>query len=305
MLGSSGLAIVLDKTIAINSGLSANARLGIYAVCIEMIKEKPIFGYGLGSFEHEFHNAKGEFQENNPNTKLISLYLTHPHNEIMFWLIEGGIIATVGLVTVLIGIILSLLVNRKVRRMSYFALLIPIGLHTQVELPFYISSIHWFTLLFLIFVVMRTEQSKFKKLMSLSMITTVKISSIITALIGVIFFVHTYVSSKEVNAMITGIDLWGLKYAPQNPYFSEVIDEMRMRSALTALYMDNKVDEIKELLPDAEEQLYRRPNPLLYVQVAMAYQKIGDEENMCRTLRDGIKIYPDEPNLQSGVTYCH
>lgn len=189
--GNSGFAKAADKTIAINSGMSANARLGIYTIAIDLIKAKPVFGYGLGRFESVWHYQKGEFHTQNPDITLVKDYVTHPHNEFFLWLIEGGIVAVAGLFWFLMAILLSINGDNKHRKGVYLAMLLPIGLHTQVELPFYTSAIHWFLGLFLVFVIMKTNCIVKTSMLSAVALSTIKLLSIVMFVVGTIFL-HTH-----------------------------------------------------------------------------------------------------------------
>lgn len=69
---------------------SSGERVVIYSVAYELIKEKPIFGHGIGSFPGIWQYEKAEYFQQNPNTVFYSDYVTHPHNELVFWQVEGG-----------------------------------------------------------------------------------------------------------------------------------------------------------------------------------------------------------------------
>ena len=108
VLGNSGLNRVSDKTAQIVDGYSTSARLGIYAVSVDLIKEKPIFGHGIGNFRYKWQYEKANFYQSHPEARLIDEYVTHPHNELLFWMIEGGIVAVAGIFILIAGIFLSL-----------------------------------------------------------------------------------------------------------------------------------------------------------------------------------------------------
>jgi hypothetical protein len=127
---------------------------------------------------------------------------------------------------------------------------------------------------------------------------------IVVLTIGSIFFIHTLIASKEFNALVSGPEIWAMPYAESNPYFSEIIDGMRIRATLMALYEQDMLSDIGIILPSAEKELLQRPNPLMFTLVAMAYQKLGDEENMCRTIRNGLRIYANHVSLLDGDNYC-
>lgn len=132
----------------------------------EMIKQHPVSGNGLGSFEAQFPkalSAAGLVQ--NADT------VTHPHNELMYVWAEGGISALVGLL-ILGGIwiwpVIYRLRNYETRGMCYetrprisekdrligAAWLLPLSglplvIHMMLEYPFYLSAPHLLLLLLL------------------------------------------------------------------------------------------------------------------------------------------------------------
>jgi hypothetical protein len=108
--------------------------------------QAPLFGHGLGSFtdvftpEFERLVANGHAIEYTPN-------LTHPHNELLLWLSETGLVGT----ALVIGPWLAWLLQRKPHaawadQIGWLAVLIPIGLHCMTEYPLHGSGAHWFLL---------------------------------------------------------------------------------------------------------------------------------------------------------------
>lgn len=118
---------------------------------LSMIFAKPWLGWGYGGFEYEFQH----FRINQVPPTAVTEIARHPHNEIMLWLIEGGLIALAGLLLILCGG--CYLVRQALRhdhlvstpREAWTGLptalcisLLPIALHTQLEFPFYLSAGH-------------------------------------------------------------------------------------------------------------------------------------------------------------------
>ncbi|MDT8311808.1 MAG: O-antigen ligase family protein, partial [Methylophaga sp.] len=91
---------LVDKTIAMQSGYSADARLSIYSISLGLIAKSPIVGHGIGSFLPKWQFAKPDFYTDHPGAKLPKELLSHPHNELMLWLVEGGVFAFIGMVLV-------------------------------------------------------------------------------------------------------------------------------------------------------------------------------------------------------------
>lgn len=135
---------------------SNHARMAILKGTLGMIAERPWVGWGYGSFEYHFQHyllAQGL-------SILEAGVVTHPHNEILLWSVEGGIIAFIGLsLMAYVGVKMLWRVWRPTRQLSKHQMnlnrglacaLLPILLHTQTEFPFGLSSAHWAIFLLLL-----------------------------------------------------------------------------------------------------------------------------------------------------------
>ncbi len=72
---------------------SANGRLLIWKVSSEMIKEKPLFGFGHSGFQAHYMDYQARYFENNPHSKysLLADNVKHPFNEFVQTAVNYGI----------------------------------------------------------------------------------------------------------------------------------------------------------------------------------------------------------------------
>lgn len=123
---------------------SNHERLYILQTTWNMIAHHPFAGGGYGSFEAAFGRetvaSSGFFH---PAT------LIHPHNELLFAWVEGGVCALAGLLMMIIGIWRSLF-QQGGTRWCGIALLLPIALHMNLEYPLYQSVPHGMVLVILL-----------------------------------------------------------------------------------------------------------------------------------------------------------
>ncbi|WON78398.1 PglL family O-oligosaccharyltransferase [Serratia sp. UGAL515B_01] len=121
---------------------------------LAMIVQKPLLGWGYGSFDYYFHHFL--IQRRPPI--LIGEHADHPHNEILYGWMEGGIIALAGMLLLACGY-LSLLIrawhhdrhkNGEYSAFGVGLITLPIALHTQTEYPFYLAVPLWLVFLLLI-----------------------------------------------------------------------------------------------------------------------------------------------------------
>lgn len=152
MVAGVALAIVVQRyghiTDVAHTG-SNNARMAILNGTLGMIAERPWTGWGYGSFEYHFQHYLLAQGLSTPEASVVN----HPHNEILLWGVEGGIIAFIGMsLMAYVGGNMLWRVWRPTRQLSKRQMnlnlglactLLPILLHTQTEFPFGLSSAHW------------------------------------------------------------------------------------------------------------------------------------------------------------------
>ncbi|ALL36697.1 polymerase [Serratia marcescens] len=138
---------------------SNQARYAMLSSTLTMIAEKPLLGWGYGGFEYSFQHFR---LAQGLSTQGVGI-ARHPHNELLLWWVEGGIVALLGML-LLVWAGLELVARAHWRDKRTFACgkatsgealalciaLLPIVLHCQTEYPFYLSALHWLVFLMLL-----------------------------------------------------------------------------------------------------------------------------------------------------------
>ncbi|AHM75636.2 hypothetical protein LC20_04383 [Yersinia hibernica] len=109
-----------------------------------MIQQHPWQGWGYGNFESAFAQTLAQAGAV-PNHYT---YPSHPHNEVLYGWVEGGIVAVVGMLILAAGYIKPLLIQPRAV-FPLWVLTLPIALHLMTELPLYQSAGHWLVLILL------------------------------------------------------------------------------------------------------------------------------------------------------------
>lgn len=138
---------------------SNQARWSMLRDTLRMIAAQPWLGWGYGGFEYSFLH----FRINQTPPTVVTEIANHPHNEILLWWLEGGLVALLGMGLIIAG---SLRLVRRAWRQDWQAfadgrrcageptalcfVLLPIALHTQLEYPFYLSALHFMVFLLLL-----------------------------------------------------------------------------------------------------------------------------------------------------------
>lgn len=295
-----GLTSVIDKTTAINSGFSGSSRLGIYTIAYDAFKEQPVFGHGIGSFIRVWQLGKPQFYADHPNAALPNQRVAHPHNETIFWLMEGGLVAGIGLLFFLIALLLTLKKLPPSRRYAYAALLLPIALHTQVELPFYISASHWFVFLILLFAIMHPYRRRHRVILSNAAKKFIKILAILAGIATAGFLSHTMASTLEFKEFILKKTDPSKSFtlSSQNPYFKQLATETMITSLFFTSIKYGLDDNVRAFADWSEQELKSNPHILYYKLTIEALSYLQNNKHACEMTREGLTLYPNDTALQ-------
>jgi len=303
-----GLTGAFDKATAINAGFSGEARLGMYSIAYELIKDEPVFGHGIGSFVRVWQLAKPDFYAKHPDATLPSQRVAHPHNEIIFWLVEGGIIVGIGLLLVFIGVLMTLAKLPPSRRYAYAALLLPIALHTQVELPFYISASHWFVFLLLFYVIMQPSTRRYRLVLSDAALKLIKVISIAGTISVVLFFSFSMAANLEFKRYLLkqvpkGNDPFPV--AVQHPYFKKLASHTLMMSLFNSSVRYGLDDNVRLFSEWGEQELKYNPHIAFYQLTVQAHLYLKQDEKACSIAKNGLSIYPNDRKLKNIISnFC-
>ncbi|MFM1897478.1 MAG: hypothetical protein RLZZ385_2552 [Pseudomonadota bacterium] len=265
-----------------------------YPQNIAMILEKPWTGYGYGNFEREFTRytadafARGEISE----PAITSL--GHPHNELLLWATEGGVLA---LMAVLIAawLVLQLVLKLPlVQRLAMMGLFFPIVLHTQLEYPFYQSVLHWLVFILLIWWV--DSLAGERRTLTAHHTLSFGVAGVLVPLVTTFFMATT---------LHTGYILARYEYNLDEDVrrFQSIINAMVWQDHITlAIYFRLVLNGIatgqpelaRDMIEWAPGFLERFPRAMHYRYLILAYQAVGDEANAKAVVDQAAYLFPGE-----------
>jgi O-antigen polymerase len=303
-LGQSGLERTVDKSIQLKEQSYSNARVAMYTIGTELVVKQPM-GYGMGNFLKAWNPQAADFVKRHPETSMPA-YITHPHNEFLMWMIEGGIPALIGLLMVFLGIGIGLWQCGWQRGGAYAAMLIPISLHTQVELPFYLSSLHWFVWLFLVFVVLRHNTISIDLNLSAAARKAAKLASVMFALVGALFLVNTAYAQKDIYNFVHGIktDVPPLSIALNNLYTKGYAERLAMRSMLYHSIENNNAEKVSQFESWALDYVKSSPELKMYEDLISASLFLRPNGKGCDAIDAGYQMYAHNKPLQEARFKC-
>ncbi len=138
------------------SGASVKSRLRFWDTSFELFKEKPLTGHGLYSFRKEYTRKQIEMRLTKyGGEKWSSEFVIHPHNEILYVLVEGGIIWFLGVCLLTFMIIYRAFrnfLNASENRLGYLYLslisaLIILITDALFSFPFHVGTSALYTLI--------------------------------------------------------------------------------------------------------------------------------------------------------------
>ena len=297
--GQSGLQQTMDKTVRATDNSYATARVAMYTIGLELVVKEPVHGYGIGGFLKAWNQQSSDFVSRHPET-VLPPYITHPHNELLFWMIEGGLLVLAGILIVIVGIILALYRCGFQRGGAYAAMLIPISLHTQVELPFYISAVHWFLWLFLIYLVLRHSSRTINVTFSAAVTWSLRTVAVIFAIGVTLFMINTARAQADLYSFLHDRNKQPpyLQLALNNLYFKPVAEQLAMRSMLYASIENNDRARVKIFETWAQEYVEINPELKMYEDLISASVFLRPEGKGCDAIKDGLTMYAHNKPLQ-------
>lgn len=299
---SDGLSRLFNKVENIQTEYSTSQRIGIYRVAAEVVKDKPVLGHGIGSFESVWQYEKAHFQEKNPSYQLIDSYVTHPHNELLFWQVEGGLLASLGIVVSFVSIFL---IAWKSNAKHTLAFLFPFAFHNQVELPFHLSANAWFLTLLLICVALAHSKKHVASLSpSVSMRKSVFLMSHISLVLAVVFFAHSLIANAELNRAIKPDNNETLKVSSINPYFTKIAEDFHMQRLFNVSASNRSVEGMRAFLTWQREEIKSRPTAFNYKMLIASYQNLQNINEACAAARVASQMYQGNHEFRAYSTAC-
>jgi len=124
---------------------SANGRLFVWSICWDMIKERPLFGYGIGGIEKHYMDAQAAYFSVHPDSPYVMLAdnVTHPFNEYIKLTVNYGLVGLTIALCLLALTIKRLLKSRENVKVIGLAVTASVFVMCQFSYPFHYAAV-WF-----------------------------------------------------------------------------------------------------------------------------------------------------------------
>jgi len=286
----------LAERVEFKANTESDVRLNLYKQSFDMFLDKPIVGYGLGRYNSEYilFTAQKHFEE--PTYPVGMENMTHPHNELLYLAVEGGMIPIFGVALAIIIILNCLTRKGLVISLSIFGLLIPILVHSQLEYPFYHSFPHWVTFIILVFVASRNEgvckrlylNNATKLILSLSAVVALSVSLFyIPKSIHTKYLIDKYVGSERRN-------ISDLRNIDASFFWKEEYNIQLYTSVLGRGLAKGDKELLKQYITWASSQAKKTPRSTLYKSLIISYQALGDYKKAEAIRNLSQQLFPDK-----------
>lgn len=299
-----GLMVVLGMALSVsisasegwapkeNSTNLESARLFHFPQAYDMFTHAPLSGYGYGKFEAAYIMQTALWHNEDPTQHAGMPSLDHPHNELLLWASEGGIIPLAGLLFAALAVFLKIKKAPAGTQLALIGLFFPIVLHTQLEYPFYHSLVHWLIFIILIFWVDNLTAKYHRQ--SLSYVLGVKLFALIAPI---------FISSFMITSLYSG---WQLtKFETTRPvnidYLLNVNNPWAWQNRfdwdlqLTQLQLGiagDKPQLIEDYITWATEKAKTWPRPALYKNLILAYEALDKKAQAAQIKDEAQFLFP-------------
>lgn len=290
---------------------SDSARGVMLNTTLAMIADKPLIGWGYGGFEYSFQHFRAALGESTLGVGVT----VHPHNELLFWWVEGGLSGLLGMLLLLFaGLRLAYKAWRNSKpqaespdqgiALALCCVLLPVALHTQTEYPFYLSTLHWAIFLLLLAMLDRQvtpthERGALSAVGRRILVVLVPFGALLALIVmlaglpGGITLTHAeqnkFTDMREVTAM-PPMARW--LYGERREFDQQVY----------ALLLFNQTQD-ETLLSDyaqwAQGYLTKHIDRNVYATFYMILQHQGKEAQAEKIRREALAFFPDDPRFIS------
>lgn len=272
----------------------------------KLIAQSPWVGWGYGSFETTFLHHYMADKALNPAMVQIEYNLDHPHNEFLYWAVEGGIAPMLGML--LMGVALLWRASRAGWRKgtALLALVTPILLHTQTEYPLYHAIALWWALLMLVYVLDAEVEEELLEAGRASWREHVYRPWLLlrfTAIAIPLLVVPFMLTALHTAWVVTKYERGGYK---EPTLLLDVINPMAWLTRvefdvnsvrLTVGLQSNNKAELEAYLEWGQAFVRHTPRANIYANMVIALDALGRKEEARALRSEALALYPADPLL--------
>ncbi|MFT5296124.1 MAG: O-antigen polymerase [Colwellia sp.] len=273
----------------------AGARPDTYLITAQMILDKPITGAGYGLYERAFLDTYNSYIIEHPEMGKAQQRMAHPHNEVLYWVSEGGIVAFIGMIFFFIAYMTSWLKidNKLAERLVILGLITPLLLHSQLEFPFYTSISHWFVFIILLWFT-DIKSSSDKNKISFDKIFLLRFIAVLLPVIFLPFLVTTL----HTGNIIVEHEKNGYRHIErlldiENPIaWQSRLDKSIFGHTLVAGLREQSPEALQRYIHWGLTRVRHAPRSSVYSNILLCLSILKQEKEYQRVLKEAKLTYP-------------
>lgn len=286
---------------------SGGMRSIYWPYALKLVSEQLWTGWGYGSFESVFLYHYMADKAMNPAMVQIEYNLDHPHNEFLYWAVEGGLAPMLGMLIMGGALLWRLSCAPGKNAMAMLALVTPVLLHSQTEYPFYHAIVSWWLLLTLIYLIdAEVEEANVATRSETTWWEWVYRPWFLLRFMAVtipLLVVPFMLTALHTAWVVTKYERGGYKEPTLlldivNPmaWLTRVEFDVNSVRLMVGLQTNNKA-ELEAYLEWGQAFVRHTPRANIYANMVVALNALGrmDEANTMR--REALQLYPDDPLL--------
>ncbi|QUM78289.1 O-antigen ligase C-terminal domain-containing protein [Moritella sp. 24] len=274
------------------------ARMPIYQHALAMLLDKPLLGWGYGSFEVEFLNTYSQALNQGLVLPGSPENLDHPHNELLYWGIEGGLVSLAGIALLIVGFLRIIVKQPLWQALALLGLVFPLVLHSQTEYPFYHSIVHWVVFLTLVWYIASRYGNT--KTIAFKYTFLLRTLALLIPLVTTAFMVTTLHTNKLLTQYERSdrSDITPLtKVINPVAWISRLEFNAMMYRLQIAMY-NNDIAELNNYINWANEISKKTPRANIYINWSRALAKLGQQQAADKLLQQTAIMYPRNELVQ-------
>ena len=272
---------------------STSVRKILYQLSYELYRENPIIGVGYGNYFSSFRHYYAQRKSEDPSVLSFTGNIDHPHNETLFWMVEGGIAPLIGLLIIAGGFLIMIWRAKSPEAWATAGLILPILIHTQLELPFYLSLIHWFLFIFLLYFIDEEYGEIMVKKMPLKIFP--RIVAILIPGITIFYMITVlqtgFVITKYERSRFKDHNFLMSAWNPQS--WHKKYDTIVMTLHFNIAKKTKNSEGFQDYIQWAEGYVKHSPYSFIYYDLAKAYEAIGDKGKAWEVYNKAKYLFPN------------
>jgi O-antigen polymerase len=271
----------------------------IYSVSMAMFLDEFWTGHGIGTFRKQYLLYQGEYLRKNPDAPA-EFNLHHPHNEILYWAIELGVLTVLAFMLLLWSWVK--LLRERVMRLDVALIALPLVFQSLLELPFYHSAAHYLAFMLVLGVSGQADTMRTYRVPRLIGVVALPVSGWILFKAWVFLFSTYYALLMFVQFNASNRDGIAYLFSINNPaafqqrYEFELF-QWKLRRAKERGEID--IPELNDFLLWSYSVVQYAPLPAIYESFVSSLIVGGKFDAARKYVAEGLLMYPENERLIS------